>query len=219
MLTLFPVDVATAFAVAEIIAVIGIAYLELSHACRRGDGGLTKCGIFFFVVYAVILVVGVIGGQLASERTTLQYQERIEQLIYDLFAEGGERVMNTPEGLELALPAPASESIRIVSPKDGSTVEARTLIHGEVLDPASQVWVVVHPMGTGAYWIQPAISVRRTGEWSVTAYLGRPGPIDVGKTFEVLAIVDPRVALREGEIFDKWPDARLASSVILVTRQ
>lgn len=209
----------TLLVIVEAIAIIVLVSLGLFPAFRGRDGGLTRGAKVLFVVVAVILISAMGRKQILDDRAAQESRKLIEELHDSWFEQISALVMTTPKGPELALPTPASESIRIVWPKDGSTVEMRNLIRGEVLDPASRVWVVVHPMDTSSYWVQPAVSVRRTGDWSVTAYFGRSGPIDVGKTFEVLAVVDPQMELQEGQFFDKWPDARLASSAIVVERK
>lgn len=209
----------TLLVVAQAIAAILLASVGLFSIFHRRCGGLTASGRILFALGAGILVVAVASAQILNDSAAQQAQQRIEALLHQRFDELSARAMKTPSGPEHPLPTPESESIRIVSPKDGSTVEQRHLIRGEVSDRASRVWVIVHPMDTSSYWVQPEISVRRTGAWTVTAYFGRSGTVDAGKSFEVLAVVDPEVDLREGQFFDKWPDAGLASSAIVVRRK
>ena len=81
------------------------------------------------------------------------------------------------------------------------------------------VRVVAHPMETGSYWVQPNVSVKTDGTWKVIIYIGRPGDVDVGKQFEIMAVANPKISLKEGDVLDEWPDAEFKSQVVEVTRE
>ncbi len=79
--------------------------------------------------------------------------------------------------------------------------------------------MVVHPMEVSEYWVQPPVTVKKDGTWRVMIYIGRPGTIDVGKQFEIMAVANPKVKLNEGDKLRGWPEAQWKSEVIFVTRQ
>ncbi|MBN1569129.1 MAG: hypothetical protein JXA73_14865 [Acidobacteria bacterium] len=114
--------------------------------------------------------------------------------------------------------AQVQEMIRIASPKDGSEVSERPVVTVEIQDRNVNVWVVVHPLGTDRYWVQP--SVRKTGDrrWQSTAYIGRPGAIDAGKMFEIVAVGNPKRELAEGDQLNSWPQSQWRSNVVRVRR-
>jgi hypothetical protein len=77
----------------------------------------------------------------------------------------------------------------------------------------------VHPMAVADYWVQQQITVRGDGTWRVIIHIGRPGTIDVGKYFEIMAVANPKIKLKEGNILKEWPAAQAKSQVIEVIRK
>ncbi|MEW6571971.1 MAG: hypothetical protein AB1390_12535 [Nitrospirota bacterium] len=119
----------------------------------------------------------------------------------------------------LHLAAAQNEYIAIKSPSDGASVPERPIVEGKVKNNSAQVWVIVHPMETSDYWVQPSVTVRKEGRWRVQVYIGRPGNIDVGKHFEIMAVAIPEETLREGKVLETWPKAQSQSEVIEVIRK
>jgi len=108
----------------------------------------------------------------------------------------------------------AGMTIELTDPVDGAEVPERPIISGKVSDPKATVWVVVHPMEVSDRWVQPAVTVRRDGTWKVQVYIGRPGNLDVGKSFVVRAIANPKMDLREGMVIPNWPESAAQSDVV-----
>ena len=92
-------------------------------------------------------------------------------------------------------------------------------MEGTVTDSNVRVWVIVHPMEVSDYWVQPSITVKENGSWKVKIYIGRPGSVDVGKQFEIMAVANPKDNLKEGDVLSGWPEAQAKSQVIEVTRK
>ncbi len=114
---------------------------------------------------------------------------------------------------------PTSDQLRILAPHDGDKVQWRQAVTGVIAGRANDLWVVVHPLETAEYWVQPKINVRAGGNWRVRAYIGRPGDIDVGKDFEVMAVAGSKQRLAEGRVLGDWPEARWRSEVVAVMRR
>ena len=110
-------------------------------------------------------------------------------------------------------------ALRITRPKNGANVPERVSVEGVVSEPSAQVWVIVHPMEVGDYWVQPKLKVREDGTWKVLIHIGRPGDVDKGKQFEIMAVANPEVELKGGKVLKFWPEATWESQVIEVTRQ
>ncbi len=110
-------------------------------------------------------------------------------------------------------------NLRIDSPLDNASVIERPLIEGKASDPNATVWVIVHPMAVSDYWVQPKVTLRRDGTWRVQIYLGKPGSVDTGKRFEIMAISNPKTKLKEGDVLKEWPEAQGRSEVIEVIRK
>lgn len=108
-----------------------------------------------------------------------------------------------------------AQSVTISSPNSGSNAAYRQIVSGTV-NPNLQVWVVVHPLDTSNYWVQPKITVQNK-KWDVVVYLGRQGNADVGKLFEIRAVASPKDQLWEGKILSSWPTGIL-SNVVTVKR-
>jgi hypothetical protein len=115
--------------------------------------------------------------------------------------------------------AVAQLKVEITAPPDKASVLQRPIVEGRVSDPSATVWVVVHPLEVSDYWVQPRVTVRANGSWKVQIHIGRPGSVDVGKTFEIRAVANPESNLSEGKILPNWPKARAISDVIEVTRK
>lgn len=73
-------------------------------------------------------------------------------------------------------------------------------------------------MEVSDYWVQPPVSVREDGSWRVQVFIGRPGMIDVGKNFELMAFGNPCWRLSEADVLDWWPEAEWQSQLIEVVR-
>ena len=109
--------------------------------------------------------------------------------------------------------------LHIIVPKEGDRVPERPYVSGRVADATVEVWVIIHPLVVGGYWVQPRPSVRKDGSWKASVYVGRPGSIDIGKGFEMRAVANPREQLAEGEMLASWPEARWESEIMEVFRK
>jgi hypothetical protein len=74
-------------------------------------------------------------------------------------------------------------------------------------------------MEVADFWVQPQLTVNRDGTWMVSIYVGRPGNLDAGKRYEIMAIANPKRPLKEGDVLRFWPDAESKSEVIEVVRK
>ncbi|MGO9374674.1 MAG: hypothetical protein ACLQBD_21600 [Syntrophobacteraceae bacterium] len=110
-------------------------------------------------------------------------------------------------------------NVSITAPIDSAQVPERLTIEGTVSDQNSKVWVIVHPMEVSTYWVQPDINIKKNGNWKAVIYIGRPGAVDVGKHFEVMAVANPKVILKEGQKLEGWPDAQAKSEGIELIRR
>ena len=208
----------TLLVIVQGVAAVLLAAVGLFPFFRKNQN-LTLLGKIIFIFGAALLIGAMSTAQIMSHRATNQNQSKIRDLIDKRFEAISALVMNSASDQPRSAPPPAKEDIKITSPENGALIKYRQTIRGEVSDQTSQVWLVVHPLGTSSYWVQPKISIKRSGEWTVTGYFGRAGETDKGRAFELLAIVDPKEDLNDGQIFNTWPEARFVSNSIIVTRQ
>jgi hypothetical protein len=124
-----------------------------------------------------------------------------------------------PVSLELEGRGPA---LRIVAPANGSVAAMRVDVvvatEGQESDRSDLV-VLVHPLATPDYWVQPKGSWAKKGKWKTLVHLGRPGDIDVGKEYEIAAFVGLLSPLAEGDVLKDWPTARARSETVRLKRR
>lgn len=201
--------------VAQALAAILLGAVGLFPGLQKPGGGLNRNGSIMLLAGAIGFIAATISIQLLNDKESDRKQRRIEDLINVIAKE----VMETPKGSPRSIRASPGDIITITSPGDGKKVDQRYLIEGTASDMVRDVWVVVHPIDTSSYWIQPRVSIRSDGAWSAMAYFGRSGELDKGKKFEVVAIADPQESLREGDFKDDWPIAKWASKPVVLIRR
>jgi hypothetical protein len=204
---------------AQALAAIVLGVVGLFPRLQRRGGGLNRYGYRLLGFGAAVFVTATVAIQVTNDAEAGHKQRRTERLLDRLFSVTAELVMMTPRGSSIPVAATTGTPITITSPHDDSEVDQRHFIQGMVSAPDKDVWVVVHPLDTSSYWVQPRVSVRSDGTWRVVAYFGRSGDLDKGKKFEVVAIGSPREALQEGEYGSTWPDAHWTSSPVVVIRR
>ncbi len=109
-------------------------------------------------------------------------------------------------------------TVTITEPQPNGTVKRRDTVSGSVSDSQAKVWVVIHPIGTDGFWVQPPATLNPNGTWSVLAYFGREGFIDSGNLYEIRAFVTPSEPLQSGKRRN-WPAAAAQSETIEISRQ
>lgn len=125
----------------------------------------------------------------------------------------------SPEPTPTAATSEKGQPIHITAPGDNEQVVERPIIEGTVSDTSAKVWVIVHPIEVSDYWVQPPVTMREGGTWKVQIHIGRPGTVDVGKHFEIVAVANPKNGLKEGDKLKGWPEAKWKSQVIEVARK
>lgn len=110
-------------------------------------------------------------------------------------------------------------SVQITAPENEASVIWRPTVEGKVSSPSATVWVIVHPVNTGGYWVQPSVGVGGDGKWRVQIYVGRAPDADVDVHFEIMAVAQPKANLKESDVLSAWPSAEATSQVIAVIRE
>ncbi len=171
------------------------------------------------IISAVLALSAEVINQINHAKTENELIYQIKYIKDRLFKVADSIVMATPKQPEQP-PAPVPQSvgaIGIVSPEDGAAVPDQAIVKGFASDTKSKVWVIVHPTETGAYWVQPAVELRKDGNWMTLVYIGDAG--SSGMHFEILALANPKSVLHEAEVLGTWPDAQSYSQIIEVTRK
>ncbi len=129
---------------------------------------------------------------------------------------------DTGEKVQYVVSQTAQQTISITSPTDGSRVCQRTMVRGSVSDFELQVFVLIHPMATDIFWVQPVPNMRQDGRWDVYSYFGEPSQ-GIGKPFEIIAIASRNKKLfKEKDILlsplSNNPQIIFRSNPVIVTR-
>jgi hypothetical protein len=201
--------------VVQALAAILLGAVGLFPSLQKAGGGLNRNGYVFLAVGAFAFVVATATIQILNDAESDRKQQRIEDLMNVI----ADRVMASPGGPAAPIEARVGDVIKIESPPDGAEVDQQAMIEGSAVEDARNVWLVVHPVDTSSYWVQPRVAMRSNGTWSGMVYLGRSGERDKGKNFEIVAIADPEGTLREGEYGSSWPKAKWASRPVVLTRR
>ena len=112
--------------------------------------------------------------------------------------------------------SPAS-GLLITRPSHDRTVPRELLATGEVTN-AETVWLVVHPIGSVKYWVQPPINVQEDNTWRGGIYIGSDDKGDIGVRSQIRAFVNPAKTLHEGDVLHAWPEAELSTGITEVIR-
>lgn len=127
--------------------------------------------------------------------------------------------VQSESGSGLKLAQKPALKVHITDPKDGAKVPMQPIVRGTVSNTQAQVWIIVHPMATNGFWVQPKPTVKENGKWAASIFIGREGKVDVGEHFEIMAVANPMPKLRRGDVLDDWPEAQAKSQVIEVVRR
>lgn len=114
------------------------------------------------------------------------------------------------------------QPINIISPVGGSRVCWRTMVRGTISNPNLQVFVLVHPMATDKFWVQPIPNMHPDGKWEAYCYFGEPNQ-GIGEPFEIIAVASRnRNLFREGNTLPSPlpdnPRILVKSRPVVVTR-
>ena len=125
--------------------------------------------------------------------------------------------------LNVAVLASCEPCLTIIEPANGAKVSMRPLVRGNVCDKVVIVSVIVHPVETDDYWVQPPVTVEKGGSWHFRPYIGRGTPVDSGKAFEIRAVAGHKLDLKEAQRLSGWPGkeagAEEQSTIVNVTRE
>jgi hypothetical protein len=98
------------------------------------------------------------------------------------------------------------------------TEQLTVTLSGSVEEACASTWLVIHPAGSDAFYVQAPLTVGKDGRWLASARLGEAGQ-GAGQTFELVVFANPATKLKEGEVLPAWPGAESRSSVVAVARK
>lgn len=112
-------------------------------------------------------------------------------------------------------------SIIISEPQSGQKVSLREWVRGKISDTSYELYVLIHPVATDNWWVQPLPNVRSGGNWEAYCFFGEE-TAGIGESFEIIAIgTRARNMFRRGQRLPLGgiPRDALVSSVITVIRR
>lgn len=116
-------------------------------------------------------------------------------------------------------PGKKVERLEIRLPAQGLKVSAPFYVEGLLPDPGASLFVIFHSIASADYQIQPKVTVCEDNIWRVRISLKEMVGISVGSVFEIMAVANPKVELKEGDALSGWPEAQWRSQVIEVIRK
>ncbi|MGB7414782.1 MAG: hypothetical protein WA902_11300 [Thermosynechococcaceae cyanobacterium] len=125
----------------------------------------------------------------------------------------------TPPPSTSAAPEMSTKQVQINEPNTGTKVGLELPVKGSSPVPGEKVWLIVHPTHTPDYWVQPPATSGSEGEWETVIFIGREGTEDVGQSYDIKAVVNPKSSLKEGEVLKDWSDGEFTSTVTQVARK
>lgn len=201
-----------------VVVLSAIGIWEITTNTNKLSKKLNRLGKVLLFVSSVVYIFSTVRLLFLSVEKNKDLMKSIKDLNVELL----EQVMTAPPEIVPEIPEMniLPDSLQITAPVNNSIVrKQRVDVIGRVSDLKSDVWVIVHPVGLSAYWVQPSVAVRKDGSWQVPVYVGRAGDIDVGKEFDIMAVADPEPKLNEGRILSEWPKAKWRSDIVTVVRK
>ena len=122
-----------------------------------------------------------------------------------------DRICTQPENIE-------SAELGIDKPgRDEQLSGVRHLVRGHTSMQDGTIAVLVHPLSTRLWWVQPEPGFADSdGLWQTLVYLGTPTE-GSGELFEIVAIM-PKRCLEPGQTFDRLSDHYVRSNRVTVER-
>lgn len=111
-------------------------------------------------------------------------------------------------------------TLSITEPTEGSRVCMQNMVRGTVSNPNLQVFVLIHPMATDRFWVQPL--PERGSNWHTYCFFGEPNR-GVGEPFEIIAVASANRSLfQRGDTLTSPlpnnPQILVRSRPVIVTR-
>lgn len=111
-------------------------------------------------------------------------------------------------------------TINITEPQNTDRVCWRDWVRGTISDPNLQVFVLIHPVATNRFWVQPIPD--RGSQWRSYCYFGEPDR-GIEEQFEIIAVASGNKTLfKEGDTLPSPlpdnPQILVRSRPVLVTR-
>lgn len=101
-------------------------------------------------------------------------------------------------------------------PVSNQVLPQKIIAEGQV-DHADFVWVVIHDLTNGGYYVQSPGKVEANGRWRAPIHVGAINTHSRAK-FQIRVFVSPVEVLQEGAILSNWPKAQFSTEAINVFR-
>jgi len=111
--------------------------------------------------------------------------------------------------------------LKISEPNNGQEVSVREWVRGKLSDTSYEVYILIHPMATVSWWVQPLPSINSDGTWEAYCFFGEE-TVGIGESFEIIAIATKeKGVLRSGQQLpiDKIPTDAIRSPIVRVIRR
>ena len=154
-----------------------------------------------------------------ENRSLRDTRDKLFQYMLSEIMEGDVPIDQILSPFPLIPPGKRVDTLEIILPENGSKVSPQSYVEGVIPDYKAKLWVIVHPLTAPTYQVQPKGTVWEDGTWRVRISLRKIKGGHLGKSFEMMAVGDPKVPVKEDDIFSNWPEGQWKSKVIEVFRK
>ncbi|MBN1569128.1 MAG: toll/interleukin-1 receptor domain-containing protein [Acidobacteria bacterium] len=112
-----------------------------------------------------------------------------------------------------------SKTLSISEPINGSVVGPECIVRGKAPRGVRDIWIVVNPVGSDEFWVQPKVEIVRGNTWEGRAYIGDSRSEGLKKAYRLRALCNAEEILLEGDVRGSWPAASKYSQIVQVTRR
>lgn len=198
-------------------------------ARKRSFQSLLRIEVVAIIVVLLLVIIGLYFENVSLKnkievlelevRWISDIKDKLLQFVQQQIMEGQVPIDQIISPFPLGPPGEKIENLEIRFPRDGSEVSAQFYVEGVTPDTTGNLWVIIHPIATAIYQVQPKVTVWRDGTWRVKIPIDKTGGISAGKPFEIMAVVNPTVPLKEGDVLTGWPEAQWRSQVVEVIKK
>ncbi len=123
---------------------------------------------------------------------------------------------------KISMPPGEATGVLTITEPTGGMIGDETVFVGTCSNPrkTKTVWLVIRERRSSLFIVSQPIPVKPDGTWTGTILVGRED-LDAGRVYEILAVADPidPDTLHVADILGAWPETRLRSDVVTVTRR
>ena len=175
-----------------------------------------------------VFATGFISTTVVKDRKNDQHQKRlsmqIEKLRDSFFRIKAQQIMEGQIPIcqiksSWVPPHKKVEHLEIKLPEEWSKISGQFYIEGLVPDTGENVFIIFHSIASPDFLVQPEATICEDNIWRVRLDMDKVGGISVGSVFEIIALANPEVDLKEIDVLSGLPKAQWKSQIVEAIRK